>query len=107
LILSLAPERNRSFYTSAFNFTNGWLMAGGPILGGLLADCLPVTAYHLPGGLPLCYFHILLVLALLGAAGSLAFLLRSPALRPALPTSRAEETPPTANVDKSREYATI
>jgi MFS family permease len=111
LVLGLAPRENRSYYVAAFNFTNGWLMAGGPILGGLLADRVPITHYWLPCGLPLCYFHILLGLATVGGIVALCILLRSPAFRTvetALPAPiRAHPETPAVAVDRSREYATI
>jgi hypothetical protein len=74
LLLDVAPRTNRSYYVSAHNFTNGWLMAGGPLLGGLLADRLPVLGWQLPTGLPCCYFHLLLLLATGGAAAALVVL---------------------------------
>jgi MFS family permease len=74
LLLAVAPRTNRSYYVSAYNFTNGWLMAGGPLLGGLLADHLPVLGWVLPGGLPCCYFHLLLILASAGGVGALIIL---------------------------------
>jgi MFS family permease len=108
LVLGLAPRENRSYYVAAFNFTNGWLMAGGPILGGLLADKLPITHYWLPCGLPLCYFHILLGLATAGGIVALCILLRSPAFRAAEAPAPAPILAARAvNVDKPREYATI
>jgi MFS family permease len=92
LLLGIAPRENRSFYVSAYNFTNGWLMAGGPLLGGLLADRLPVLGWQLPGGLPCCYFHALLLLAVVGGMGALTILAGVPATpapgRRALPPKR-------------------
>ena len=102
LVLGMAPRRNRSFFVAAYNATNGFLMAGGPLLGGLLADCLPPTHYRLPCGLPVCYFHILLALASTGGAIALSLLLRSPAFR-----GRAL-VPTQANIDlEANEYATV
>lgn len=75
LLVGVAPRENRSFYVSAFNFTNGWLMAGGPLLGGLLADRWPVLGWSLPGGLPCCYFHVLLLGGLI--AGAIALIVLS------------------------------
>ncbi len=83
LLLHVSPRENRSFYISVHNFTNGWLMAGGPLLGGLLADWLPVLGWHMPGGLPCCYFHILLLLALCGGTVALSILAGVPATPPA------------------------
>jgi MFS family permease len=80
LLLATAPRENRSYFVSAYNLTNGWLMAGGPLLGGLLADRLPFLGWSLPGGLPCCYFHLLVLLACLGGAGALVLLSGSPAL---------------------------
>jgi MFS family permease len=81
LLLAVAPRSKRSFFVSAYNFTNGWLMAGGPLLGGILADRLPVLGWRIPGGLPCCYFHLLLVLACIGGSAALVILLRVPACR--------------------------
>jgi MFS family permease len=78
LLLRVAPTKNRSFFVSAHNFTNGWLMAGGPLLGGLLADYLPVTGGRLPGGLTVCYFHVLVLLATVGGLAGLAVLMTMP-----------------------------
>jgi MFS family permease len=83
LLLGIAPSKNRSFYVSAHNFTNGWLMAGGPLLGGWLADRLPVLGGHLLGGLPFCYFHLLLLLAMGGGLAALVILTRVPVTRTA------------------------
>lgn len=118
LLLGLAPRENRSYYISAFNFTNGWLMAGGPLLGGLLADRLPLLGWGLPGGLPCCYFHLLLALATAGGLLAVAFLVREPSAAPAAEARRAP--PPTwlwirlslseeesQAVDKRRKYATL
>ena len=122
VLLGVAPRANRSFYVSAYNCTNGFLMAGGPLLGGLLADRLPVVGWSLPGGLTCCYFHMLLALAAAGGAAGLAILARVPA-----PTQTAEPAPvrliwgrivlpwrgprgqpaAAARVDAAREYATI
>jgi MFS family permease len=74
LFLGVAPRESRSYYISAYNLTNGWLMAGGPLLGGLLADRLPVLSWGLPGGLPFCYFHLLLIAATVGGALALIVL---------------------------------
>ena len=74
LLLALSPRTGRSIYVSAYNCTNGLLMAGGPLLGGLLADALPVSPRHMPGGHPLCYFHVLLGLATLGGLAALKIL---------------------------------
>jgi MFS family permease len=76
LLLARAPRQDRSYYVSAYNFTNGWLMAGGPLLGGLLADRLPVLGWHLPGGAVCCYFHLLVVLATVGGTAALLVLAR-------------------------------
>jgi hypothetical protein len=81
LLLHVSPRENRSFYISAHNFTNGLLMAGGPLLGGLLADWLPVLGWHMPGGLAWCYFHILLLLALCGGTVALGVLAGVPAMQ--------------------------
>lgn len=74
-LLRLAPKENRSFYISAHNFTNGLLMAAGPLMGGILADRAPVLNWRWPGGLDCCYFHILLFLAAIGGCGALVILL--------------------------------
>jgi predicted MFS family arabinose efflux permease len=74
-LLLAAPKENRSFYISAHNFTNGLLMAAGPLIGGLLADRAPVLNWRWPGGLDCCYFHVLLFLATLGGCGALLILL--------------------------------
>lgn len=103
LVLGMAPRRNRSFFVAAYNATNGLLMAGGPILGGLLADCLPLTRYRLPCGLPVCYFHVLLMLAMAGGAVALSMLLRSPAFR-----GRAlVQTQASIDLEEAQEYATV
>jgi hypothetical protein len=81
-LLTVAPATNRSFYVSAHNLTNGLLMAGGPLLGGLLADHVPVVGLTLPGGARCCYFHVLLVLAGLGGAAALCLLARVPVPEP-------------------------
>lgn len=78
VLLRLAPRLNRSFYVSAYNFTNGWLMAGGPLVGGLLADRWPVIPWRLPTGLPCTYFHVLLGCAMIGGLVALAILSRLP-----------------------------
>lgn len=103
LILGMAPRCNRSFFVAAYNATNGLLMAGGPLLGGLLADLLPMTRYRLPCGLPVCYFHVLLTLATVGGAIALSLLLRSPAFR-----GRAL-VPTQANIEleEANEYAMV
>jgi MFS family permease len=85
-LLGVSPRQDRSFFVSAYNFTNGWLMAGGPILGGLLADRLPLLGLTLPGGLPCCYFHVLIALAVTGGAAALVILARLPAPAPCGPT---------------------
>lgn len=74
LLLGLAPKSVRSYYVSACNATSGVLMAGGPLLGGWLADRLPLLGRELPGGLPCCYFHVLIVAAAVGGAASLLIL---------------------------------
>jgi MFS family permease len=125
LLLGVAPRAKRSFYVSAYNFTNGWLMAGGPLLGGLLADRLPVVAWRLPTGLPCCYFHLLLGLAVTGGLAALTVLGGVPAPAPAVRTTRAEMTRvlwyrvrlfgnprpersgDSGDVDNPKEYATI
>jgi MFS family permease len=76
LLLGIAPREGRGYYVSAYNLTNGWLMAAGPVLGGVLADHLPVLPWQTPGGLPCCYFHVLLVAAMLGAGAALSVLRR-------------------------------
>jgi MFS family permease len=92
LLLAVSPREGRSYYVSAYDAVNGWMMAGGPLLGGLLADALPVLGWDLPGGLPCCYFHLLLLLSCAGGALALVLLagVRSqpeepPAVRAALP----------------------
>ncbi|HEV8059173.1 MAG TPA: MFS transporter [Gemmataceae bacterium] len=74
-LLCTAPKVNRSFYISAHNFTNGLLMAAGPLIGGLLADRAPFMNWTWPGGLPCCYFHVLLFLATAGGCAALLILL--------------------------------
>jgi Na+/melibiose symporter-like transporter len=74
-LLRSAPKENRSFYISAHNFTNGLLMAAGPLLGGVLADKSPVLNWSWPGGLHCCYFHVLLFLASIGGCAALLILL--------------------------------
>jgi MFS family permease len=74
LFLGVAPRESRGYYVSAYNLTNGWLMAGGPLLGGLMADRLPVLPWGLPGALPFCYFHLLLLAAGIGGALALVVL---------------------------------
>jgi len=78
ILLSVAPAEGRSWFVSVYNCTNGWLMAGGPLLAGWLADRWPVLGWRLPGGLPCCYFHLLLGLAAVGGLAALAVLLRVP-----------------------------
>jgi MFS family permease len=78
LLLGMAPRENRSFYVAGYDFTNGWLMAGGPLLGGWLADHMPAPTWLLPGGLSVCYFHVLLLLACTGGAVALVILARVP-----------------------------
>jgi MFS family permease len=121
LLLGVAPRQNRSFYVSAYNSVNGLLMAGGPILGGLLADRLPVLGWRLPGGLTCCYFHLLLVMAAVGGLAGLSVLVSMPsdrkALLPVTPRvvwarltvvwrSRHRRTPAVA-ADGPQEYATM
>jgi MFS family permease len=77
LLLQTAPKEQRGYYVSAYNLTNGWLMAGGPLLGGLLADRWPLLGWSLPGGVPACYFHLLLILATAGCGLALLVLSRS------------------------------
>jgi Na+/melibiose symporter-like transporter len=89
LLVGVAPRENRSIYVSAHNFTNGWLMAGGPLLGGWLADRMPVLGWNLPSGLACCYFHLLLVLAACGGATALLLLAGVPSPRPAAAQPRA------------------
>ena len=84
-LLRAAPKENRSFFISAHNFTNGILMAAGPLIGGLLADRAPVLGWNWPGGLPCCYFHILLILASVGGCGALVILLNGAAETEATP----------------------
>jgi Na+/melibiose symporter-like transporter len=91
-LLRSAPRENRSFYISAHNFTNGLLMAAGPLIGGLLADRAPFMNWTWPGGLPCCYFHILLFLATIGGCGALLILLSGSA--DAESASEQVETPP-------------
>lgn len=94
LLLQVAPREKRSFFISAYNFTNGWMMAAGPLLGGILADGLPILSWQLPSGMWCCYFHVLLVMAFVGGVGAL-FLLR------AVPTPAPrwlEERPPVSRV---------
>jgi Na+/melibiose symporter-like transporter len=86
-LLRTAPKENRSFYISAHNFTNGLLMAAGPLMGGLLADRAPVLNWRWPGGLDCCYFHILLFLATLGGCGALLILLSGASEEEAEPAS--------------------
>lgn len=122
LLLDVAPQANRSYYVSAHNCTNGWLMAGGPLLGGLLADRLPVLDWQLPTGLPCCYFHLLLFLAVGGAATALVVLSgvgigarprAQPEKVPAVRLWRApvhgwrRVQPAHAAVDRAEEFATL
>ena len=74
LLLAVAPRANRSYYISAYNVTGGLLMAGAPLLGGLLADRAPVLGWTLPGGVPCCYFHVLILLAVGGGLLGLVLL---------------------------------
>lgn len=83
LVLGLAPARDRGYYVSAYNATIGALMAGGPLLGGWLADRLPLLGWSLPGGLPCCYFHLLIVAAVLGGVIALLVLFGRAEPRPA------------------------
>ena len=76
--LSVAPRAERGYFISAYNLTNGWLMAGGPLIGGLLADRLPILNVRLPGGGVCCYFHLLLAAALIGGAMALLLIVRVP-----------------------------
>ena len=55
LLLS-APKENRSFYISAHNFTNGLLMAAGPLIGGVLADQITDLELELAGRAALLLF---------------------------------------------------
>jgi MFS family permease len=89
LLLATAPRENRGYFVSAYNLTNGWLMAGGPLLGGLLADRLPLLGGGLPGGLPWCYFHLLVLLACAGGAAALVVLAGGTAGRRAAPSAPA------------------
>ncbi len=91
-LLHSAPKENRSFYISAHNFTNGLLMAAGPLIGGLLADWAPVLNWSWPGGLPCCYFHVLLFLASVGGCCALLILLGRSAEEE--PASAAQGMPP-------------
>jgi MFS family permease len=89
LLLAVSPREGRSYYVSAYDCVNGWMMAGGPLLGGLLADALPVLGWEMPGGLPCCYFHLLLLLSCVGCAAALFLLVgvrRSPEDSPAVRT---------------------
>ncbi len=90
LLLGVAPSARRSFFVSAYNFTNGWLMASGPFLGGLLADHLPVLGWRLPGGQPCCYFHLLVLLACAGGAAALVLLAGVPTGHQPTPIPKAE-----------------
>lgn len=82
LLLKVAPREKRSFFISAYNFTNGWMMAAGPLLGGLLADSLPILSVQLPSGMWCCYFHVLLVFAFVGGLGALTLLRGVPVAAP-------------------------
>jgi hypothetical protein len=79
LLLKTAPPEKRCYYISAYNLINGCLMAGGPLLGGVVADRLPVLTWTLPGRVPCCYFHVLMLLATLGCTAALMLLSRVPA----------------------------
>jgi hypothetical protein len=87
LLLQVAPRQNRSVFVSVHNLTNGWLMAGGPLLGGLLADRLPLVGWCLPNGLPCCYFHLLLALAAVGGVAALVVLVGMPSPAAAAPAA--------------------
>lgn len=78
LLLALAPRAHRGIFVSAFNFTNGWLMAGGPLLGGCLACRMPLVHWALPAGVIGCYFHLLVVLSSVGGLAALAILFWTP-----------------------------
>lgn len=73
MLFDLAPRKNRGFYTAAYNMTNGWGIAAGSFLGGILADRLGATKWILPTGLPFAYLHVLLVIGV--ALGMVALLL--------------------------------
>ncbi len=90
-LLRTAPRENRSFYISAHNFTNGLVMAAGPLIGGLLADRAPFMNWTWPGGLPCCYFHILLFLATAGGCVALLILLSGAAESATAFTDETEE----------------
>jgi hypothetical protein len=92
-LLRAAPKENRSFFISAHNFTNGILMAAGPLIGGLLADRAPFMGWSWPGGLPCCYFHILLILASVGGCGALVILLNGASETEAAPEIGRVQSP--------------
>jgi hypothetical protein len=74
VLLAVSPREGRSYFVSAYDCVNGLMMAGGPLLGGLLADALPVLGWDMPAGLPCCYFHLLLLLSCTGCALALVLL---------------------------------
>ncbi|MCS6850993.1 MAG: MFS transporter [Gemmataceae bacterium] len=88
LMLNLSPRSRRSFFVSVYNVTTGWLMALSPLLAGLVADRWKVLDATLSNGLPVCYFHVLLVAALAGALIALAVLAGLPADGPPRPSNR-------------------
>lgn len=78
LMLRSTPRQDRGYFISTYNLVNGWLMAGGPLLGGWLADQCPLLGWTLPGGLPCCYVHLLLIVSMLGGLAALAVLVTLP-----------------------------
>ena len=79
LALSMAPKPKREFYTSMFLAAIAAASAPGPWLAGLLADWFRVMpGITLPSGQPMCYMHLLLIIAFLGMLLTVPLMARVP-----------------------------
>ncbi|HOW73155.1 MAG TPA: MFS transporter [Phycisphaerae bacterium] len=79
LALSMAPSRQHEFYMGMFQAVTAVASAFGPLLAGWLADiCRVVPWFKLPSGQPVCYMHVLLVIAFAGVFLTIPLMARIP-----------------------------
>ncbi|HSW45638.1 MAG TPA: MFS transporter [Phycisphaerae bacterium] len=79
LALSMAPREKREFYTSMFLAVIAAAGAPAPWIAGWLADrCRVIPDITLPSGQPLCYVHLLLIIAFVGMLLTVPLMTRVP-----------------------------
>jgi len=76
LMIGIAPRAEREYYISIFYAVVAGAGALGPLVGGLLADAVPVLPITLPNGQPASYVHMMLVICFIGTVLNMWFLMR-------------------------------